>query len=148
MVRRRAGWPDVRIDFSEISALLEKKDWLVVESVQPVRKIAIPRDVEGFAPLRAELAKHGPVIVSKGGSILGAIPTVASFLFWGLVLWSKNASVVRGAGAIALILLGWASLRLNKQLRQSPKRLLVWIPLGLSWVVAILLVYFRVMSGS
>ena len=148
VVCRRAGRPDVRIDFSEISTLLEGRDWLVVESVQPVRKMAIPKDAEGFASLRAELAKHGPIIVPKGGAILGAIPTVASLLLWGLVLRSKDVSVVRGAAAIALILLGWASLRLDKQIRQSPKRLFVWIPLGLSWVAAILLVYFKAVRTS
>jgi hypothetical protein len=148
VVRRRTGWPDVRIDFSEISTLLETRDWLVVESVQPARKIAIPKDVEGFASLRAELAKHGQVSVSKEGSTLGVLPTVASFFFWGLVLWSKNPSIVKGAGAIALILLGWASIRLDKQLRQSPRRFFVWIPLGLSWVAAILLFYFRLIRGS
>jgi predicted nucleic acid-binding Zn ribbon protein len=144
LVRRRKGWPDVRIDFSEISALLERKDWLVVESVQPTRRIAIPREVEGFASLRAELAKHSPVIVSQKGSILGAIPTVASLLCWALVLWSKDARVARVAGTIALILLGWASVSIDKQMRQSPKRLFVWISLGLVWAAAILLLYLKV----
>lgn len=144
LVRRRAGWPDVRIDFSEISSLLERKDWLVVESAQPVRKIAIPREVEGFASLRAELAKHGPVIVSQKRSILGAIPTVASLLCWGLMLWSKDARVARVAGTIALILLGWGSVSIDKQMRQSPKRLFIWICLGPLWVAAILLAYLKV----
>ncbi|HLM83234.1 MAG TPA: hypothetical protein VK302_21725 [Terriglobales bacterium] len=144
VVRRRAGWPDVRIDFSEISTLLETRDWLLVESVQPARKIAVPKDVEGFASLRAELAKHGRVSVSKGRSTSGAIPTVASLLCWGLVLWSKDARVARVAGTIALILLGWASVSLDKQLRQSPKRIFVWISLGLVWVAAILLLYLKV----
>lgn len=147
VVRRRTGWPDIRIDFKEISALLERRDWLVVESVQPVRKIAIPREVEGFASLRAELAKHSPVIVSQKGSLRGAIPTVVSLLCWGLMLWSKDTRVARMAGTIALILLGWASVTIDKQMRRSPKRLFVWISLGSVWVAAILLVYFKVIRA-
>jgi hypothetical protein len=62
VIRRRTGWPDIRIGFSEIGALLERKSWLVVESIPPVKKIAIPTEVEGFAALRAELAKHSAVV--------------------------------------------------------------------------------------
>jgi hypothetical protein len=45
---------------------------------------------------------------------------------------------------MALMLLGWASVSIDKQMRQSPKRLFVWICLGPVWVAAILLVYFKV----
>ena len=56
LVRRKSGWPDVRIGLPEIRALYERQDWLVVESVEPTRRIAIPAEAEGFAVLRAELA--------------------------------------------------------------------------------------------
>jgi hypothetical protein len=62
VIRRRTGYPDIRIGFSEIGALLERNNWLVVESIPPIKKTAIPRGVEGFAALRAELAKHCAVV--------------------------------------------------------------------------------------
>ena len=147
LVRRRSGWPDVRIGFSEISTLYERHGWLVVESVEPRRKIAVPKEVEGFLSLRAELAKHSPIIVPPRRSLLRLVPMIASFLCWGLVLWSKDAVVLRIAGTIAVILLAWESFRLTTQLRHSPKRLFLWTFVGLGWVTAALVVYLRVLRG-
>src|SRR6266853_4205022 len=45
LVRRRSGWRDVRIGLQEIHTLYEGQGWLVVESVEPIRKIAIPAEV-------------------------------------------------------------------------------------------------------
>ena len=147
IVRKREGFPEERIDFPDVDTLGEERRWLVVKSSKPVRTIAIPKDVEGFATLRAELAKYGRISTPKDFSILRAVPTVASLALWGLVLWSKNPSVVKGAGAVALMLLAWASVTIDKQMRRSPKRLIVWISLGSVWVAAILLVYFKVIRA-
>ena len=59
-VRKRNGWPDDRIAFSEISALYERPRGLVVESAVPLRRISIPREVNGFEAIRGELVKHHP----------------------------------------------------------------------------------------
>ena len=147
LVRKRNGWPDVRINFSEISALYERPGWLVVEGSEPPRKIAVPDVVEGFAAIRAELAKHGTITAQPRSSPLGLVTMLASFLCWGAVLWSKDAGVLRIAAALALILLAWESFRFSTRLRQSPKRFLVWVWIGLGWVAAILVVYFRVLRG-
>jgi len=146
--RKRRGWPDVRIAFSQIGALYERPGWLVVESVEPHRRIAVPTEVDGFASLRTELAKHGSIVAQPQRSLLGFIPIVVSVLCWGVVLWSKAPNVVTAAAAIAMVLLAWESVRLYMRLRQSPKRLIVLAWVGLGWVAAILLVYFRVLRGS
>jgi hypothetical protein len=148
VVRRRAGWPDVRIGLSEITSLIERRNWLVVEGAESTSRIAIPREVDGFATLRAELAKHCSITVQPTRSLVELIPIIASLLCWGTVFWLRDATVVRVAAATALVLLAWESFRLYSRLRQNPKRLLglLWIALG--WVAAILVVYFRLLRLS
>jgi hypothetical protein len=58
LVRQRLGWPDVRIGLHEVECLLERRGWLVVESRDTEKKIVIPNNVQGYAGLKRELAKH------------------------------------------------------------------------------------------
>jgi len=60
LVRRRNGWPEIRIGFDEISSVCLRKGGLVIESVEPRRKIYVPKKVDGFEFLRAELSKRRP----------------------------------------------------------------------------------------
>jgi hypothetical protein len=147
LIRRKAGWPDVRIGLAEIHALYEGQGWLVVESVKPIRKIAIPAGAEGFPALRAELAKHSSVIIARRRSLAALIPLVVSLICWALALWSKNARVAELAAAVALAILTWGSLRLVRLMSGKGKKVLVWIMVGISWATAILLIYLRVMRG-
>jgi hypothetical protein len=151
LVRKRSGWPDIGIGLSEINALYEEPGWLVVESVEPRRRIAVPEEVDGFASLRAELAKHSPLLVPPRLSVAGFsrfIPVAASILCWGLVMWSKDAGVAKAAGTIALMLLGWESFRLYWQLRRGLTRPILWILVALGWSAAVAIVYLRIARGS
>src|ERR1700691_3129274 len=148
VVRRRRGWPDVQIGLAEIKTLYRRPGWLVVESNEPRRTMAIPERVEGFESLRSELTKHSPITAAPQRSPWGFIALVGSFLCWGLVLLSKDTGVVMGAGAVALLLLVWESSRLFRQLRRSPKRPALSLLIGLSWVAAALLVYLRIVRTS
>lgn len=147
LVRRRSGWPDVQIGFSEIKALHDRRSSLVVESVDPDRRIAIPKDVDRFDSLRAELAKHGPIIVASRPSRfalpLRLLPTVASLVCWGVLLWSRDSTLEIVAGAAVLTLLLWSSFHLGKSTRRDPERNYVWAMISLGWLGAILLIYFR-----
>lgn len=147
LIRRKAGWPDVRIGLQEIHALYEGQGWLVVESIEPIRKMAIPAELEGFAVLRAELAKHNSIVTTRRHSVLVFTPLVVSLICWVVALESKN-STARGLGAsAALMILAWGSLRLVRLMNGKPKRFLVWIVLGICWAAAILLVYLQVMRA-
>jgi hypothetical protein len=148
LVRKRTGWPDTQIGFAEIKALYQRPGWLLVESSEPRRRIAIPERVEGFDSLRAELVKHSVIVAAPQHSPMRFIPVVTSLVCWGLVLWSRDAGVVMAAGAVALLVLGWEFFRLFGQLRHSPKRLALSLLIGLSWVAAALLVYLRVIRAS
>jgi hypothetical protein len=148
VVRRRPGWPDAQIGLAEIRALYQRPGWLVVESNEPSRKMAIPEGVEGFESLRSELTKHSPITTAPQRSPWGFVVLIGSLLCWALVLWSKDTGVVMGAGALSLLLLVWESFRLIGQLRHSPKRLVLSILIGLSWVAAALLVYLRIIRAS
>ncbi len=143
LVRRREGWPDVRIALSEINALYAHPNSLVVESVDRSRRIAVWKDVERFESLRAELLKHGPLLKPPAPSLLGWIPTVVSFLCWPLVLWSNDALVVKSTGIVLLVLLGWSCFSFGKKLRDIPKRVVLQLWLAASWAAAAWLVYSR-----
>lgn len=143
VIRRKAGWPDVRIGLQEIRALYEHPGGLVVESIEPTRRITIPARVEGFAALRAELIKHSSVIVIRGRSVTGFTFLVVSFICWGLVAWSKDSKVQGLAAAAALMIFAWGSFHLVRLMNGKPKKFLVWIAVGTSWAAAILLLYQR-----
>jgi hypothetical protein len=145
LIRRKSGCPDVRILLSAITALYERRGWLVVESAEPPTRIAIPDRVDGFKSLRAELTKHSRIIAAPPRpSLLRIIPTVGYIVSWSFVLWSRNASVAGVAGIVGLILLGWESFRAYELPRHSPKRIAIWCLLGLGWVGVALIIYFRI----
>jgi uncharacterized membrane protein len=148
VVRRRPGWPDVQIGLDEIKALYQRPGWLVVQSNEPRRKMAIPERVEGFQSLRSELTKHSSITAAPQRSRWGGVVLIGSLLCWALVLLSRDDGVVMGSGAVALLLLVWESFRLFGQLLHSPKRLVLSILIGLSWVAAALLVYLRIIRAS
>ncbi len=92
IVRRRKGYPDEKIAFSEIGALSEEMRWLVIYSIEPRRKIAIPHDVKGFDALRAELAKHHSLSAHAKPwraklSWTGLVVTIMSILSWAAVIF-------------------------------------------------------------
>jgi hypothetical protein len=147
LVRKRSGWPDVRIGLSEVKTLYERNGWLVVESAEPLRRIAISNEVGGFATLRAELAKHRAISDPPTRSPLQPLKFVfplASILCWILVLTSHQVGVVRIAGVSGLILYGWSSYQLGSRLRENPKRLFVWMFLAVGWAVMTGFVYLQV----
>jgi hypothetical protein len=143
LIRQRTGWPDVRIALSEVKYLYERTKWLVVESADPRRRIAIPSDVERFDFLRSELMKHGIIVTSPRRSPLLALPTVASVLCWVLVFWSKEPWVVKAAACLALSLLAWSTFSICRLSSRVPKRFLLWATLGINWVAALWIIYSR-----
>jgi hypothetical protein len=145
IARRRKGYPDVKIAFSEIAALSEEMRWLIVNSIEPRRKIAIPNEVRGFETIRAELTKHHALSVQgKKLPLKGAALMTISILSWAAVLWLRDLRAVIPAGVIALALLALGSHRLWILLRRGPKRLFSLVCIGIVWFAAILLIYLRV----
>lgn len=146
MARRRKGFPEVRIAFSEVDTLGEELRWLVVKSTEPRRKIAIPNNVKGYEVIRAELAKHHALAAQvKKLPMKSAVPVTISILSWAAVLWFRDVRVVIPAAAIAMTLLVFGSHRLWILFRRGPKRLFSLVGLGITWLSAMLLIYLRVM---
>jgi len=73
LIRRREGWPEEKIAYSEIKTAYDWLDTLIIKSIDPLRIIAVPREVRGFEVIRVELAKHYPIATE--GEILRAKPT-------------------------------------------------------------------------
>ncbi len=149
IVRRREGFPDVRIAFSEISALTDEMRWLVIYSVEPRRKIAVPNDVRGFEVIRSELAKHHALFSAQAKPPMkGAALTIMSILSWAAVLWFRDPRAVIAAAAIALTLLALGSHRLWTLLRRGQNQWLAILYLGIAWFTAILLIYIRLWANK
>jgi hypothetical protein len=149
IVRKRRGWPDVKIAFSEIADLREEPSWLIVESIEPRKRIIVPKEVKGFESLRAELAKQHPLFAQaklpvKGTALKGTVFATISVLSWVAVLWLRDKRLVLIAGAVGLGFLVSESYRLWVLLRRGPRRLFLRLCLGLVCLAALVLIYVRV----
>jgi hypothetical protein len=144
IVRKRQGYPDVEVAFSEIETLREELRWLVVTSTEPRRKIAVPRDVNGYELIRAELAKHHPLSARVALPLKGAALLMVSILSWAAVLAFRDVRAVIAAGTVAAAALVFGSYRVWTVLHPSSKRPLLWASLGFAWLAALLLIYLRV----
>lgn len=143
VVRKRRGYPEVRISFSEIGALSEELGWLIIKSIEPGRKIAIPNSVKGYGTIRAELTKHHPLSVRVAFPLKSTALLAVSLLSWGAALWLRDIRGIMAAGIVAVITLAFGSYRLWALLHRSSMRLLLWITLGFAWLLALLVIYFR-----
>ena len=144
IIRRRKGYSEVRIAFSEIENLSEELGYLIVESDEPRKKIAIPHSVSGYEAIRTELSKYCQLSARVGLSLKGAALLAASLASWTAFLRSTDARVVIAAGGIALITLAFGSRHLWKLLRSDSNRSLFWVPLAFAWLIAFLLMFLRI----
>ena len=144
IVRKRPGYPELRISFSEIDTMSEELGWLIIKSVEPRRKIAIPSSVSGYGAMRAELAKQHPFSDPVAFRLRSSALLVIAFLSWGAVLWLRDKRGIIVAGIVAVVALAFGSYRLWALLHRSSKRSLLWGTLGFTWLMALLIIYFRV----
>lgn len=105
---RRTGFPDERINYTEIRSLREGRWRLVVVSVKPYGSMTIPKAVKGFETIRAELAKHQPLadpVEAKTFPSGIAVSLVAYGLCWGPIVFFVVSKSVVLAGVLALTML-------------------------------------------
>ena len=144
ITRKRIGYPDVTIAFSEIAYLGEELGYLIVKSDEPRKKIGIPYSVSGYAAIRTELSKHCELSARVGLCLKDAALLTTSLSSWAAFLRFSDSRIVIPAGGVALITLAISSQRLRTLLRAKSKRSLFWFPMVVSWLVAFLLIYLRV----
>ena len=147
IIRKRKGYPDVKIAFSEIATLREELRWLIIKTAEPQRKIGIPNTVSGYDAICAELAKHHS-LSARVERVEFPLKTTASLavaiLSWAAVIWSRDVRVVILSGTLGLITLAMGSYSVWAMLHSRVRRPLLWASLGSAWLMAILLIYFRV----
>jgi hypothetical protein len=147
IVRQRKGYPDVKIAFSEIATLREELRWLIIKTAEPQRKIAIPNTVSGYDAICAELAKRYPLSarVDRVEFLLKTTALLAAaILSWAAVMWFRDVRVVILSGTGGLITLAVGSHSVWTMLHSGVRRPLLWASLGCAWLIAILLICFRV----
>jgi hypothetical protein len=146
IIRKRHGYPDVKIAFSEIETLTEELRWLIVTSIGPRRKIAVPSNVRGYEAIRAELAKHHALSPPSRFPLKGTVLMTVSLLSWAAVIWLRDLKAVIPAGGIGLTLLVFGSYRLWVLLRRRRKTLLALVCLGFVWI-AVAVVFLRFLGS-
>jgi hypothetical protein len=147
IVRKRKGFPEVRIAFSDVDTLGEELRWLVVRSANPRRKIAIPNNVQGYEVIRAELTKHHALAAPvKKLPLRSAAPGIILVLSWVAVLSFHDVKLVIPAALIAMMLLALASRRMWIVMRGGQRRPLSLFCIGTAWFMAILLIYLRIVQ--
>lgn len=147
ITRRRKGSPDIRIAFSDVQLLQQKKFWLVIESTAtPRRKIVVSPEIVGFKELRAELAKHhaltGPA-EKRQIPLTGLIITALSASAWAGTLFLSNSLTALACAAVAAATLLWSSRLLWQFLRRSAIPWLAELAIGSAWLMAVLVVLVR-----
>lgn len=143
LIRRRAGFPDIQVQLSEITSLQERGGRLVIEAGKSGQRIILPQNPEGLESLRSELERSTPISIGRKRPILPLTFLIVYIASWSLVLWSNIDSLRWIALAIAAILLIWESAQLFKRFRHTRAHRFVWAVLGLSWAGAILALYWR-----
>jgi hypothetical protein len=147
LVRKSPGFPDVRISLPQIKSLFEQPGYLVVGGGDPPRKIVIPKNVENFKSLRAELTNYASLAPAPRQFSLGWITLLLSIISWSLLVWSRDINTTRAAGLGVLVLLGWESFRQRQPMLHSSKRVALWLLFGSAWLSAGFLIYVRVFRG-
>lgn len=149
IVRKRKGFPDVKIAFSEIEILSEGRRYLVIKTALPEKKIAIRNDVSGYDTIRAELAKHPPVSAPAPASVGPLLRTfgllAVAILSWTAVVWFRGVVVIVPA-IVGLTTLAIGTWRMWTLLNRRLWRPLVWAAISSAWLVALFLIYLRVVS--
>jgi hypothetical protein len=144
--RKREGYPELSILFSEMDYVGEEMGYLVIRASKSQKKIAIPESVRDFEVIRAELASHYPLPILTPKA---ALATRAAFLFaasivgWTALLVSRRPSLAILGATLGLSTLATGSHHLWALLYRTRRRLLMWT-LSLAWLSAILVIYFRV----
>lgn len=148
VVRKRKGWPDERIAFSEVGAIREELRRLVIESTEPYRRIAIPNDVKGFQAIRTELATHHPFSArtKSRGSLFVAV--VCGLLPWfgGLLIVATRSITWLAVAGVAITVLSTTGAYLVRKSRDpiGAKHWLIAEPMlfGCYYLFALVLVRY------
>lgn len=147
LIRKRPGHPDVRLPLSQIKSLYNQSGCLVVAGGDPPLRVAVPKEVENFELLKAELMKYASPVSPPRRSSHGWVTSSLFIIFGLLLIWSGNVVTIRAAAGVFVVLLGWESFKLRLLLRNSPKRFLFWLMMGSVWLSTGFLIYLRVFGG-
>jgi hypothetical protein len=143
LIRRQSGRPDIQLKLSEIRQLTEDGTRLIIQGALPDKRIVVPKAVQDFPELRAELNKYAHVAQAPTSSSFRVIFFFAYAASCACVLWSADTLKVEVAAGIGFLLLVWQSIWLYKLAQSNRKQPpLMWLIL-LAWLGAALLVYFR-----
>ncbi len=112
IARKRRGYPEIKIFFTEIACLKDKPNWLIVESTEPRKIIVVPKMVGNYDVIITELSKYCAISYSQKQSFNLILPLTMAAVSWTAVFWFHELQEVVPAGVIALLLLIYLSHRI------------------------------------
>ena len=114
------------IPLTEIALLTERSGWLIIRSNEPVKEIAVPREVEGIEDLKAALSKFREIVPAAGSSNLrSALPRflprlLAASVATVLLFAGRNRAVIALAAIALLPLQVLGILSYSQMLKAAP----------------------------
>ena len=91
ITKRRQGFPDERINYTEIRSLQQLWGQLLVVSIRPYGSMTIPKAITRYETIRDELARRRPMaahIKTKASPLRISVSLVAYSLCWvPILLW-------------------------------------------------------------
>jgi len=142
IVRKRRGYPDLRIAFSDVGYLGEEGGWLIIKSVDQQSKIGIPRNMVGYSAIRAELLRHHAATAPRRFRWRDTGILLLAILSWTTLLVFDETALMLLAGAVGLLTVAMGS-RYLWRIWYERNRLLLSLSLSVMWFVAVLLIYLR-----
>jgi hypothetical protein len=128
----------LEIPLNKIRSLSQRSGWLVVEGDDPLKRIMIPQEIDGFEELKVELSSHHELEASNTTRpVRSFLPILLLVGACGLLFVGRSLFVIL-AGAILLFFLeGWGFYALVGVYRTRP------IPkfLILVWIVTLLTIF-------
>ena len=93
----------VEIPLNNVESVHEYSGWLLIRGGEPIRQIAVPREINDFEALRRQLTSDQPVIpVKTKARLFLFLPVVLAIIAWFLLLTSRNRVVVAVSAVVAL----------------------------------------------
>jgi hypothetical protein len=145
ITRLRTGYPEKSIPFTTIEYVGNELGYLVIRSIKPLNKIAIPKDVHDFEVLCAQLTKYCPVAAPRPvrSSGIGILIFAVSVLSWAALGLFPDKRIMIPAAVVGLGTMVAGSRSLWQLFHRGSRRSLLFVCLGLAWLSAVFLICVR-----
>jgi hypothetical protein len=126
IIQRHESGRTREIPLVRIESLNDYRGWLIVKGGEPLERIAVPSDVDGFEELKRSLGAHCAITPLKTKfSILRLLIVISGIVTYVLLFTSHILAVIVIAGCNAILFQGWSLYLLRRVWQAKSMSLLV-----------------------